>query len=183
MQRKKMEIDRKLIVDQEQLDIDDEMAEDEEVELDDNSWLGRLGALLSPCRPTYHSTGQPLYPNMSSESIKAQVLSRLAQELKAQNEILHQARELNKLASVNNSTESSIHFENADVTITKIQRRNSSISENKFKADINGGNFVGHISNGNTKPVNVNSMRFVISIIIIPENNVDYYILVPYYVR
>ena len=44
MQRKKMEIDRKLIVEQEQLDIDDEMAEDVEDEPDDNIWLGRLGA-------------------------------------------------------------------------------------------------------------------------------------------
>ena len=185
MQRKKMEIDRKLIVEQEQLDIDDEMAEDVEDEPDDNIWLGRLGALLTPCRPTYHSTGQPLYPNMSAESIKAQVLARLAQELKAQNEILHQARELNKLATVNNSTESSVHFENADVTITKIQRSHSSISENKFKADINGGNFVGHISNGNTKLVNVNSMRFVLLFILTPYNDVvnSEYILDPYYVR
>ena len=39
-----MEIDRKLIVEQEQIDIDDEMAEDEEGDIDDNSWLGRLGA-------------------------------------------------------------------------------------------------------------------------------------------
>ena len=181
-----MEIDRKLIVEQEQLDIDDEMAEDVEDEPDDNIWLGRLGALLTPCRPTYHSTGQPLYPNMSAESIKAQVLARLAQELKAQNEILHQARELNKLATVNNSTESSVHFENADVTITKIQRSNSSISENKFKADINGGNFVGHISNGNTKLVNVNNMRFVVLFILTPQYNVVnscYCILDPYYVR
>lgn len=164
-----MEIDRKLIVEQEQIDIDDEMAEDEEVDLDDNSWLGRLGALLSPGRPIYHSTGQPLYPDISAETVKAEVISRLAQELKTQKEaLLQQTRGLNTFSSVvnNSSSNPSIHFENADVTITKIQRNNPLDSRIRNKEGINRGNFrpvsVANIKNGNTKHVTVNGTRLVL---------------------
>lgn len=160
-----MEIDRKKIVEQEQMDIDDEMAEDEEGDLDDNSWLGRLGDLLSPCRPIYHSTGQPLYPDISAETVKAEIISRLAHELKAQKEaFLQQTRGLNTLSSVvNSSSNPSIHFENADVTITKIQRNNPLDSRNRYKEGISRGNFhpisVASIKNGNTKHVTVNGTR------------------------
>ena len=162
-----MEIHRKLIVEQEQIDIDDEMAEDEEGELDDNTWLGRLGALLSPCRPVYHSTGQPLYPDISAETVKAEVITRLAQELKAQKDaLLQHTRGLNTLSSVvGSSSNPSIHFGNADVTITKIQRNNPSDARNKYKEGINRGNFhpisVANIQNGNTKTVGVPGIRYV----------------------
>ena len=165
-----MDIKKKMIVDQEQIDMDDEMDENEDEEQEDNVWLGRLGALLSPCRPIYHSTGQPLYPDISAESVKAEVIARLAQEWKMQNQaIFQQARELNEVSAVDNSKNSSIHFENADVTITKIRRENSTNSQHKIKTGINAGNFqpisVANISNGNTKAVNANGVRYAVLVI------------------
>ena len=154
-----MEMDRKMIVEQEQIDIDDEMAEDDDDgEPDDNIWLGSLSALLSPCRPIYHSTRQPLYPELSAERVNVEVLSRLAQKLKAQNQvILQNATGINRMSHVNDSHQS-IHFENADVTITKIRRKNPTPLEHKFKTGLNSGNFqpisVARINNGNMKTVN-----------------------------
>ena len=161
-----MDIDKKLIMDQEQIDIDDEMAEDDDdTEQDDNSWLGSLGALLSPCRPIYHSTGQPLYQDISDEAVKAEVISRLAHELKAQKEaILRQAMQLTELSNIKSNNESRIHFENADVTITKIERKNGA-ANSKLKTGIKSDQFqpisIANVSNGNTKPVNVNGIRYL----------------------
>ena len=158
-----MDIDKKLIMDQEQIDIDDEMAEDDDAEHDDNSWLGSLGALLSPCRPIYHSTGQPLYQDISEETVKAEVISRLAHELKAQKEaIIRQAMQLNELASIKSNNEPEIHFENADVTITKIERKGG-ISNTRLNTGIKSDNIqpisIANPNNGNTKPINTNSIR------------------------
>ena len=159
-----MDIDKKLIMDQEQIDIDDEMAEDDDTEHDDNSWLGSLGALLSPCRPIYHSTGQPLYQDISDEAVKAEVISRLAHELKAQKDaILRQAMQLNQLSNVKSNNEPRIHFENADVTITKIERKGGA-TNSRLKTGIKSDQFqpisIANVSNGNTKPVNVNGIRY-----------------------
>ena len=158
-----MDIDKKLIMDQEQIDIDDEMAEDDDAEHDDNSWLGSLGALLSPCRPIYHSTGQPLYQDISDEAVKAEVISRLAHELKAQKEaILRQAMQLHELSSIKSNNDSRIHFENADVTITKIERK-SGANNSRLNAGIKSGDIqpisIANPNNGNTKPNYPNGIR------------------------
>ena len=130
-----MEIDRKMLAEQEQLDIDDEMAEDEDEDPDDSIWLGRLGALLSPCRPVYHSTGQSIYPELSAESMQAEVLSRMiAQKLHEQNQAIIQRAAAIKMAPRVESNQS-IHFKNADLTITKIRRSNPTPSENKYKPE------------------------------------------------
>ena len=157
-----MNIDKKMIMDQEQIDIDDEMAEEDDAEHDDKSWLGSLGALLSPCRPIYHSTGQPLYQDITDEAVKAEVISRLAHELKAQKEaILRQAMQLNELSLMKRNDDSRIHFENADVTITKIERKNSNNSRLKsgIKADQIQPISIASVSNGNTQPINTNGIR------------------------
>ena len=151
-----------MIMDQEQIDIDDEMAEEDDAEHDDKSWLGSLGALLSPCRPIYHSTGQPLYQNITDEAVKAEVISRLAHELKAQKEaILRQAMQLNELSLMKRNDDSRIHFENADVTITKIERKNGNNSRLKsgIKADQIQPISIASVSNGNTQPINTNGIR------------------------
>ena len=157
-----MNIDKKMIMDQEQIDIDDEMAEEDDAEHDDKSWLGSLGALLSPCRPIYHSTGQPLYQDITDEAVKAEVISRLAHELKAQKEaILRQAMQLNELSLMKRNDDSRIHFENADVTITKIERKNSNNSRLKsgIKADQIQPISIASVSNGNTQTINTNGIR------------------------
>ena len=148
-----MEIDRKMLVEQEQIDIDDEMAEDEDGESDDNIWLGRLGALLSPCRPLYHSTRQPLYPELSAEAVQAEALSRLiAKKLHEQNQaIIQQATAITMASQMENNR--SIHFKNADLTITKIRRSNPIPSEHKYKTEMMSHSLqpisVAGISNGN----------------------------------
>ena len=157
-----MNIDKKMIMDQEQIDIDDEMAEEDDAEHDDKSWLGSLGALLSPCRPIYHSTGQPLYQDITDEAVKAEVISRLAHELKAQKEaILRQAMQLNELSLMKRNDDSRIHFENADVTITKIERKNGNNSRLKsgIKADQIQPISIASVSNGNTQAINTNGIR------------------------
>ena len=157
-----MNIDKKMIMDQEQIDIDDEMAEEDDAEHDDKSWLGSLGALLSPCRPIYHSTGQPLYQDITDEAVKAEVISRLAHELKAQKEaILRQAMQLNELSLMKRNDDSRIHFENADVTITKIERKNGNNSRLKsgIKADQIQPISIASVSNGNTQAININGIR------------------------
>ena len=157
-----MNIDKEMIMDQEQIDIDDEMAEEDDAEHDDKSWLGSLGALLSPCRPIYHSTGQPLYQDITDEAVKAEVISRLAHELKAQKEaILRQAMQLNELSLMKRNDDSRIHFENADVTITKIERKNGNNSRLKsgIKADQIQPISIASVSNGNTQPINTNGIR------------------------
>ena len=156
-----MNIDKKIIMDQEQIDIDDEMAEEDDAEHDDKSWLGSLGALLSPCRPIYHSTGQPLYQDITDEAVKAEVISRLAHELKAQKEaILRQAMQLNELSLMKRNDDSRIHFENADVTITKIERKSgNSRLKSGIKADQIEPISIASVSNGNTQPINTNGIR------------------------
>ena len=157
-----MNIDKKMIMDQEQIDIDDEMAEEDDAEHDDKSWLGSLGALLSPCRPIYHSTGQPLYQDITDEAVKAEVISRLAHELKAQKEaILRQAMQLNELSAMKRNDDSRIHFENADVTITKIERKggNNSRMKSGIKSDQIQPISIASVSNGNTKPIIANGIR------------------------
>ena len=157
-----MNIDERMIMDQEQIDIDDEMAEEDDAEHDDKSWLGSLGALLSPCRPIYHSTGQPLYQDITDEAVKAEVISRLAHELKAQKEaILRQAMQLNELSLMKRNDDSRIHFENADVTITKIERKggNNSRLKSGIKSDQIQPISIASVSNGNTQPINTNGIR------------------------
>ena len=157
-----MEFDRKLVVEQEQIDIDDEMAENDDEEPDDNIWLGSLAALLSPCRPIYHSTRQPLYPELSAEVVKAEVISRLAQTITAQNQVaLQRAMGINMTPPHVN--DNPVHFENADVTITKIKKNSPTPADYNYKVEPNYANFqpvsVASISNGNTKVVN--NLRFV----------------------
>ena len=163
----KMEVHRKTVVEQEQIDIDDEMAEDDdEEEADDNSWLGSLGALLTPCRPIYHSTQQPLYPELSvqgaAQMVQADALKRIAEKLHEQNQaIMQQAAAQMQLASQQKTeTGRSIQFKNADVTITKINRTkpllmNGANTKSKSAKPVS----VVDINNGNTH-ANLDTSRF-----------------------
>merc|ERR1711962_397396 len=69
--------------------------------------------------------------------------------------------QLNELSAMKRNDDSRIHFENADVTITKIERKggNNSRLKSGIKSDQIQPISIASVSNGNTKPINTNGIR------------------------